>query len=147
MFQRPVLQVLHQLVRHESETASSSILRGSLNPVQSLGQVDQDPVTRQVEGKDPVTISSLGTNEMWRSGESEAQQMGDVGQDNMAQNFSIPARPRRRGIWRVDYGGYKDKTENILFLRDQTKEKLFLHYPVVYYVCNNIISKKPMYIP
>ena len=98
MFQRPVLQVLHQLVRHESETASSSILRGSLNPVQSLGQVDQDPVTRQVEGKDPVTISSLGTNEMWRSGESEAQQMGDVGQDNMAQNFSIPARPRRRGI-------------------------------------------------
>lgn len=32
---------------------------------------------RQVEGKNPVTIFSMATNEMWRSGESEAYQMGE----------------------------------------------------------------------
>jgi hypothetical protein len=32
---------------------------------------------RQVEGKNPVTIFSLATNEMWRSGDSEVYQMGE----------------------------------------------------------------------
>lgn len=49
----------------------------ALNRVQLLGRVGQDPVMRQVEGKNPVTIFSLATNEMWRSGESEAYQMGE----------------------------------------------------------------------
>ena len=49
----------------------------ALNRVQLLGRVGQDPVMRQVEGKNPVTIFSLATNEMWRSGENEAYQMGE----------------------------------------------------------------------
>lgn len=48
----------------------------ALNRVQLLGRVGQDPVMRQVEGKNPVTIFSLATNEMWKSGENEAYQMG-----------------------------------------------------------------------
>lgn len=49
----------------------------ALNRVQLLGRVGQDPVMRQVEGKNPVTIFSLATNEMWRSGENETYQMGE----------------------------------------------------------------------
>ena len=77
MFRRPVVQVLRQFVRHESEVASSLGLERSLNRVQLLGRVGQDPVMRQVEGKNPVTIFSLATNEMWRSGENETYQMGE----------------------------------------------------------------------
>lgn len=32
---------------------------------------------RQVEGKNPVTIFSLATNEMWRTGDSEVGQGGE----------------------------------------------------------------------
>ena len=77
MIRRPVLQVFRQFVRHESEVASSLVLERSLNRVQLLGRVGQDPVMRQVEGKNPVTIFSLATNEMWRSGDSEVYQMGE----------------------------------------------------------------------
>uniref|UniRef100_A0A9L0IW14 Single-stranded DNA-binding protein, mitochondrial n=1 Tax=Equus asinus TaxID=9793 RepID=A0A9L0IW14_EQUAS len=75
MFQKPVLQVLHQFVRHEPEITSSLVLERSLNPVQLLGQV--------------VTISSPATNEMWRSGESEAYQMGDVSQKTKWHKISV----------------------------------------------------------
>ncbi|EGW10123.1 Single-stranded DNA-binding protein, mitochondrial [Cricetulus griseus] len=80
MFRRPVLQVFHQFVRYESEVASSLVLERSMNRVQLLGRIGQDPVMRQVEGKNPVTIFSLATNEMWRSGDSEVNQVGDVSQ-------------------------------------------------------------------
>lgn len=35
---------------------------------------------RQVEGKNPVTIFSLATNEMWRTGDSEVGQGGESAQ-------------------------------------------------------------------
>lgn len=48
----------------------------AINRVQLLGRVGQDPVMRQVEGRNPVTIFSLATNEMWRSGEGETSTTG-----------------------------------------------------------------------
>ncbi|XP_039089981.1 single-stranded DNA-binding protein, mitochondrial isoform X1 [Hyaena hyaena] len=149
MFRRPVLQVFHQFVRRESEVASSLVLERSLNRVQLLGRVGQDPVMRQVEGKNPVTIFSLATNEMWRSGESEVYQMdlGDVSQKTTWHRISV-FRPGLRDVayqyvkkgsriyveGKVDYGEYTDKNnvrrqattiiaDNIIFLSDQTKEK------------------------
>ncbi|XP_021548593.1 single-stranded DNA-binding protein, mitochondrial isoform X2 [Neomonachus schauinslandi] len=115
-------QVFHQFVRRESEIASSLVLERSLNRVQLLGRVGQDPVMRQVEGKNPVTIFSLATNEMWRSGESEAYQMGDVSQKTTWHRISV-FRPGLRDVayqyvkkgsriyveGKVDYGEYTDK--------------------------------------
>ena len=48
----------------------------AINRVQLLGRVGQDPVMRQVEGRNPVTIFSLATNEMWRSGDGEISATG-----------------------------------------------------------------------
>uniref|UniRef100_A0AAA9RUM4 Single-stranded DNA-binding protein, mitochondrial n=1 Tax=Bos taurus TaxID=9913 RepID=A0AAA9RUM4_BOVIN len=139
--------VLRQFVRHESEVASSLVLERSLNRVQLLGRVGQDPVMRQVEGKNPVTIFSLATNEMWRSGENETYQMGDVSQKTTWHRISV-FRPGLRDVayqyvkkgsriyveGKVDYGEYTDKNnvrrqattiiaDNIIFLSDQIKEK------------------------
>lgn len=50
----------------------------AINRVQLLGRVGQDPVMRQVEGRNPVTIFSLATNEMWRSGDGETSPTGRV---------------------------------------------------------------------
>ncbi|XP_064230549.1 single-stranded DNA-binding protein, mitochondrial-like [Aotus nancymaae] len=147
MFRRPILQALHQFVRHASETAASLVLERSLNRVQLLGRVGQDPVLRQAEGKNPVTIFSLATNEMWRSGESEVYQMGDVSQKTRWHRISV-FRPGLRDVayqyvrkgsriyveGKIDYGEYMDKNnvrrqattiiaDNIIFLSDQTKEK------------------------
>ncbi|XP_049571071.1 single-stranded DNA-binding protein, mitochondrial isoform X1 [Orcinus orca] len=115
-------QVLHQFVRHESEIAGSLVLERSLNRVQLLGRVGQDPVMRQVEGKNPVTIFSLATNEMWRSGENETHQIGDVSQKTTWHRISV-FRPGLRDVayqyvkkgsriyveGKVDYGEYMDK--------------------------------------
>nr|XP_027808017.1 single-stranded DNA-binding protein, mitochondrial isoform X1 [Marmota flaviventris] len=139
--------VLHQFVRHESEVASSFVLERSLNRVQLLGRVGQDPVLRQAEGKNPVTIFSLATNEMWRSGESEEYQMGDISQKTTWHRISV-FRPGLRDVayqyvkkgsriyveGKIDYGEYMDKNnvrrqattiiaDNIIFLSDQTREK------------------------
>ena len=119
----------------------------ALNRVQLLGRVGQDPVMRQVEGKNPVTIFSLATNEMWRSGENETYQMGDVSQKTTWHRISV-FRPSLRDVayqyvktgsriyveGKVDYGEYTDKNnvrrqattiiaDNIIFLSDQMKEK------------------------
>lgn len=51
-------------------------LSPAINRVQLLGRVGQDPVMRQVEGRNPVTIFSMATNEMWRSGEGEMNTTG-----------------------------------------------------------------------
>lgn len=55
----------------------------AMNRVQLLGRVGQDPVMRQVDGKNPVTIFSLATNEMWRTGESEVTQGGEYAVSNV----------------------------------------------------------------
>ena len=119
----------------------------ALNRVQLLGRVGQDPVMRQVEGKNPVTIFSLATNEMWRSGENETYQMGDVSQKTTWHRISV-FRPSLRDVayqyvktgsriyveGKVDCGEYMDKNnvrrqattiiaDNIIFLSDQMKEK------------------------
>uniref|UniRef100_A0A8C5KNZ3 Single-stranded DNA-binding protein, mitochondrial n=1 Tax=Jaculus jaculus TaxID=51337 RepID=A0A8C5KNZ3_JACJA len=97
-------------------------LQDSLNRVQLLGRVGQDPVMRQVDGKNPVTIFSLATNEMWRSGDSEAYQIGDVSQKTTWHRISV-FRPGLRDVayqyvkkgsriyveGKVDYGEYMDK--------------------------------------
>ena len=115
--------------------------------MQLLGRVGQDPVMRQVKGKNPVTIFSLATNEMWRSGENETYQMGDVSQKTTWHRISV-FRPSLRDVayqyvktgsriyveGKVDYGEYMDKNnvrrqatkiiaDNIIFLSDQMKEK------------------------
>ncbi|XP_036616213.1 single-stranded DNA-binding protein, mitochondrial [Trichosurus vulpecula] len=147
MFRRPVLQVLGRFARHYSEGSTSLALERSLNRVQLLGRVGQDPVLRQSEGKNPVTIFSLATNEMWRSGESETSQQGDISQRTTWHRISV-FRPGLRDLayqyvkkgarifveGKIDYGEYVDKNnvrrqattiiaENIIFLSDYIKEK------------------------
>nr|XP_034984313.1 single-stranded DNA-binding protein, mitochondrial isoform X1 [Zootoca vivipara]XP_034984314.1 single-stranded DNA-binding protein, mitochondrial isoform X1 [Zootoca vivipara] len=151
MLRRPLLQVMRQFVRHESEsTTLPLVLERSLNRIQLLGRVGQDPVMRQVEGKNPVTIFSLATNEMWRSGESESFQgvdRGDITQKTTWHRISV-FRPGLRDVayqyvkkgariyveGKIDYGEYVDKNnvrrqattiiaDNIIFLSDLLREK------------------------
>ncbi|TSP25372.1 Single-stranded DNA-binding protein, mitochondrial [Bagarius yarrelli] len=81
-------QLLRQIVRQRS-TDTSLILERSINRVQLLGRVGQDPVMRQVEGRNPVTIFSMATNEMWRTGEGEVPQTGDVSQKTTWHRISV----------------------------------------------------------
>ncbi|XP_074024094.1 wee1-like protein kinase 2 isoform X1 [Numenius arquata] len=142
MLRRPVWQVLRQFVRHDSDTVTSLVLERSMNRVQLLGRVGQDPVMRQVEGKNPVTIFSLATNEMWRTGDSELNQGGDISQKTTWHRISV-FRPGLRDITyqyvkkgsriyvegKIDYGEYTDKNnvrrqattiiaDNVIFLSD-----------------------------
>ncbi|XP_053572226.1 single-stranded DNA-binding protein, mitochondrial isoform X2 [Bombina bombina] len=145
MFRRPVTQVLRQLVRNGStdSPSSSAILERSLNRVQLLGRVGQDPVMRQGDGKNPVTIFSLATNELWRSGEGEVfNPTGDINQKTTWHRISV-FRPGLRDVayqhvkkgarvyveGKIDYGEYTDKNnvrrqattviaDNIIFLSD-----------------------------
>ncbi|NWW47960.1 SSBP protein, partial [Pedionomus torquatus] len=100
----------------------------AMNRVQLLGRVGQDPVMRQVEGKNPVTIFSLATNEMWRTGDSELNQggesatSGDISQKTTWHRISV-FRPGLRDVTyqyvkkgsriyvegKIDYGEYTDK--------------------------------------
>ncbi|KAM4748099.1 single-stranded DNA-binding protein, mitochondrial [Rhinophrynus dorsalis] len=143
MFRRPVIQGLRQVIRCQSTDAANSILERSLNRVQLLGRVGQDPVMRQADGKNPVTIFSLATNELWRSGESEVFSTGgDINQKTTWHRISI-FRPGLRDVayqhvkkgariyveGKIDYGEYTDKNnvrrqattiiaDNIIFLSD-----------------------------
>ncbi|KAF2979846.1 hypothetical protein EK904_012870 [Melospiza melodia maxima] len=142
MWRRPAWQVLRQFVRHDSDTVNSLVLERSMNRVQLLGRVGQDPIMRQVEGKNPVTIFSLATNEMWRTGESEVGQGGDVSQKTTWHRISV-FRPGLRDVTyqyvrkgsrifvegKIDYGEYTDKNnvrrqattiiaDNVIFLSD-----------------------------
>ncbi|NWY65101.1 SSBP protein, partial [Erithacus rubecula] len=108
----------------------------AMNRVQLLGRVGQDPIMRQVEGKNPVTIFSLATNEMWRTGDSEVGQggeiwhlplsllctSGDISQKTTWHRISV-FRPGLRDVTyqyvrkgsrifvegKIDYGEYTDK--------------------------------------
>ncbi|XP_044533918.1 single-stranded DNA-binding protein, mitochondrial [Gracilinanus agilis] len=147
MFRRPIIQVFHLFGRHFSEGSTNLVLERSLNRVQLLGRVGQDPVLRQSDGKNPVTIFSLATNEMWRSGESEISQQSDVSQRTTWHRISV-FRPGLRDLayqyvkkgarifveGKIDYGEYTDKNnvrrqattiiaENIIFLSDFAREK------------------------
>uniref|UniRef100_A0A8C2UE88 Single stranded DNA binding protein 1 n=1 Tax=Coturnix japonica TaxID=93934 RepID=A0A8C2UE88_COTJA len=150
MWRRPAWQVLRQLVRHESgDTVGSLVLERSMNRVQLLGRVGQDPIMRQVDGKNPVTIFSLATNEMWRTGENEVAQTGDISQKTTWHRISV-FRPGLRDVTyqyvkkgsrlyvegKLDYGEYTDKNnvrrqattiiaDNVIFLSDNIKEKAF----------------------
>ncbi|NWV20108.1 SSBP protein, partial [Origma solitaria] len=104
-------------------------LVSAINRVQLLGRVGQDPIMRQVEGKNPVTIFSLATNEMWRTGDSEVSQGGesaralcDISQKTTWHRISV-FRPGLRDVTyqyvrkgarifvegKIDYGEYTDK--------------------------------------
>ncbi|XP_064370361.1 wee1-like protein kinase 2 [Dromaius novaehollandiae] len=147
MLRRPAWQMLRQFVRHESDTVGSLVLERSMNRVQLLGRVGQDPVMRQVDGKNPVTIFSLATNEMWRTGESEVTQGGDISQKTTWHRISV-FRPGLRDVTyqyvkkgarlyvegKIDYGEYTDRNnvrrqattiiaDNVIFLTDSIKEK------------------------
>ncbi|XP_014792800.1 PREDICTED: wee1-like protein kinase 2 isoform X1 [Calidris pugnax] len=142
MLRRAAWQVLRQFVRHESDTVTSLVLERSMNRVQLLGRVGQDPIMRQVEGKNPVTIFSLATNEMWRTGDSELNQGGDISQKTTWHRISV-FRPGLRDVTyqyvkkgsriyvegKLDYGEYTDKNnvrrqattiiaDNVIFLSD-----------------------------
>nr|XP_028601941.1 single-stranded DNA-binding protein, mitochondrial isoform X4 [Podarcis muralis] len=133
----------------ESSRNVAQALTAALNRIQLLGRVGQDPVMRQVEGKNPVTIFSLATNEMWRSGESESFQgdRGDITQKTTWHRISV-FRPGLRDVayqyvkkgariyveGKIDYGEYVDKNnvrrqattiiaDNIIFLSDLLREK------------------------
>ncbi|KAM5171410.1 single-stranded DNA-binding protein, mitochondrial [Mantella aurantiaca] len=142
MLRRAAAQVLRQSVRFQSY--DSGILERSVNKVQILGRVGQDPVMRQAESKNPVTIFSVATNEMWRTGESEVYTAGgDINQKTTWHRVSV-FRPGLRDIayqhikkgsrvyieGKLDYGEYVDKNnvrrqattiiaDNIIFLGDQ----------------------------
>ncbi|XP_017266976.1 single-stranded DNA-binding protein, mitochondrial [Kryptolebias marmoratus] len=134
-------QVFRQVVRNRSTDVNFTLER-SINRVQLLGRVGQDPVMRQVEGRNPVTIFSLATNEMWRSGDGEMTSTGDVSQKTMWHRVSV-FKPGLRDVayqhvkkgarilveGKLDYGEYVDKNqvrrqattiiaENIVFLSD-----------------------------
>ncbi|XP_073506263.1 single-stranded DNA-binding protein, mitochondrial [Phyllobates terribilis] len=141
MFRRVATQIFQQSVRFQS--TESGVLERSLNRVQILGRVGQDPVMRQAEGKNPVTIFSVATNELWRSGESEVYQTtGDINQKTTWHRISV-FRPGLRDVayqhikkgarvyveGKIDYGEYVDKNnvrrqattiiaDNIIFLSD-----------------------------
>lgn len=147
MLRRASLQILRQVVRHRS-TDPSLILERSINRVQLLGRVGQDPVMRQVEGRNPVTIFSLATNEMWRSGDGEMNQgSGDISQKTTWHRVSI-FKPGLRDVayqyvkkgsrilveGKLDYGEYVDKNQvrrqattiiadNIVFLSDNIRDR------------------------
>ncbi|KAK1167221.1 single-stranded DNA-binding protein, mitochondrial isoform X1 [Acipenser oxyrinchus oxyrinchus] len=148
MFRRASVQVFRQYVRHQSNEMNSLILERSMNRVQLLGRVGQDPVMRQVEGRNPVTIFSMATNEMWRSGEGDTTSTGDVSQKTTWHRISV-FRPGLRDVayqyvkkgarvlveGKLDYGEYVDKNnvrrqattiiaDNIVFLSDTLKEKV-----------------------
>ncbi|XP_043943984.1 single-stranded DNA-binding protein, mitochondrial isoform X2 [Protopterus annectens] len=122
MSRRTAMRILQMLCRHQSSEVSSFVLERSLNRVQLLGRVGQDPVMRQVDGKNPVTIFSLATNEMWRSGEAEVFQTGDISQKTTWHRISV-FRPGLRDVayqyvkkgariyveGKIDYGEYTDK--------------------------------------
>ncbi|PWA30226.1 hypothetical protein CCH79_00014909 [Gambusia affinis] len=137
-------KIFRQLVRHSS-TDANLILERSINRVQLLGRVGQDPVMRQVEGRNPVTIFSLATNEMWRSGEGETSATGDVSQKTTWHRVSV-FKPGLRDVaynyvkkgilveGKLDYGEYVDKNQvrrqvttiiadNIVFLSDNIRDR------------------------
>ncbi|KAF5891524.1 single-stranded DNA-binding protein, mitochondrial [Clarias magur] len=121
MKSRVQFHLFRQISRHRS-TDASLILERSINRVQLLGRVGQDPVMRQVEGRNPVTIFSMATNEMWRSGEGEISQTGDVSQKTTWHRISV-FKPGLRDVaynyvkkgsrvlveGKLDYGEYVDK--------------------------------------
>ncbi|CAJ1054551.1 single-stranded DNA-binding protein%2C mitochondrial [Xyrichtys novacula] len=146
MFRRASAQILRQAVRYNS-TDTSLILERSINRVQLLGRVGQDPVMRQVDGRNPVTIFSLATNEMWRSGEGEGNPAGDVSQKTTWHRVSV-FKPGLRDVayqyvkkgsrilveGKLDYGEYVDKNQvrrqattiiadNIIFLSDNIRDR------------------------
>ncbi|KAL4625022.1 single-stranded DNA-binding protein, mitochondrial [Arapaima gigas] len=139
-------QVLKHFIRHVT-TDSSLVLERSINRVQVLGRVGQDPLMRQVDGRNPVTIFSVATNEMWRSGDGEATQ-GDVSQKTTWHRISV-FKPGLRDVayqyvkkgsrvlveGKLDYGEYVDKNnvrrqattiiaDNIIFLSETMREKI-----------------------
>ncbi|XP_051911895.1 single-stranded DNA-binding protein, mitochondrial [Hippocampus zosterae] len=146
MWRRGSAQVFRQLIRN-STTDSSLILERSINRVQLLGRVGQEPVMRQVDGRNPVTIFSLATNEMWRSGEGETSSSGDISQKTTWHRVSI-FKPGLRDVayqyvkkgarilveGKLDYGEYVDKNQvrrqattiiadNIIFLSDNVRDR------------------------
>ncbi|XP_033989331.1 single-stranded DNA-binding protein, mitochondrial [Trematomus bernacchii] len=151
MLRNASAQIFRQVVRYKS-TETSLILERSINRVQVLGRVGQDPVMRQVEGRNPVTIFSVATNEMWRSGEGEAETgtgtTGDISQKTTWHRVSV-FKPGLRDVayqyvkkgtrilveGKLDYGEYVDKNQvrrqattiiadNIVFLSDNFREQI-----------------------
>ncbi|XP_051276175.1 single-stranded DNA-binding protein, mitochondrial [Dicentrarchus labrax] len=146
MLRRASVQIFRQAVRYCSADQNLS-LEKSINRVQLLGRVGQDPVMRQADGRNPVTIFSVATNEMWRTGEGEITSMGDVSQKTTWHRVSV-FKPGLRDVayqhikkgsrvlveGKIDYGDYVDKNQirrqattiiadNIIFLTDIMREK------------------------
>ncbi|KAI3366611.1 hypothetical protein L3Q82_009291, partial [Scortum barcoo] len=123
MLRSATAQLFRQAVRYMS-TETNFILERSINRVQLLGRVGQDPVMRQVEGRNPVTIFSVATNEMWRSGEGEMSSTGDISQKTTWHRVSV-FKPGLRDVayqyvkkgsrilveGKLDYGEYVDKNQ------------------------------------
>ncbi|XP_041636276.1 single-stranded DNA-binding protein, mitochondrial [Cheilinus undulatus] len=147
MFRSASAQIFRQAVRYRS-TDTNLILERSINRVQLLGRVGQDPVMRQVDGRNPVTIFSMATNEMWRSGDSETSTAGDISQKTTWHRISV-FKPGLRDVayqyvkkgsrilvdGKLDYGEYVDKNQvrrqattiiadNIVFLSESVRDKL-----------------------
>ncbi|XP_034019067.1 single-stranded DNA-binding protein, mitochondrial [Thalassophryne amazonica] len=146
MLRRASAQIFRQMVRHMS-TQSTFSLERSINRVQLLGRVGQEPVMRQADGRNPVTIFSIATNEMWRTGETEGNTAGDISQKTTWHRVSV-FKPGLRDVayqyihkgsrilveGKLDYGEYVDKNQvrrqattiiadNIIFLSDNIKER------------------------
>ncbi|KAG9339088.1 hypothetical protein JZ751_024117 [Albula glossodonta] len=136
-------QLLRQFVRHRSTDMTLS-LEKSINRVQLLGRVGQDPVMRQVDGRNPVTIFSMATNEMWRGVDGDPR---DVSQKTTWHRISV-FKPGLRDVayqyvkkgsrvlveGKLDYGEYVDKNsvkrqattiiaDNIIFLGDNVRDR------------------------
>ncbi|XP_024613850.1 single-stranded DNA-binding protein, mitochondrial [Neophocaena asiaeorientalis asiaeorientalis] len=128
MFRRPVVQVLHQFVRHESEIAGSLVLERCKYFYSLLLS---------------LSCQRIFLSPIWLSKSSK----GDVSQKTTWHRISV-FRPGLRDVayqyvkkgsriyveGKVDYGEYMDKNnvrrqattiiaDNIIFLSDQTKEK------------------------
>lgn len=160
------LQILRQMVRYRS-TDTSLILERSINRVQLLGRVGQDPVMRQVEGRNPVTIFSVATNEMWRSGDGEMTSTGDISQKTTWHRVSV-FKPGLRDVayqyvkkgsrilveGKLDYGEYVDKNQvrrqattiiadNIVFLSDNVRDRTWRIFPTHFFFLYRNKTEEP----
>ncbi|XP_032805157.1 single-stranded DNA-binding protein, mitochondrial [Petromyzon marinus] len=147
MFRRPLFKLARGLMTSEAGDAAALKLEKSLNRVQLLGRVGQDSMVRQAEGRFPVTIFSMATNEVWKGQEVASNtDTGDLTQKTTWHRVSV-FKPGLREVafqyvkkgvrvyveGRLEYGEYTDKNnvkrsatsiiaEQIIFLSDPERD-------------------------
>uniref|UniRef100_UPI0035901D72 single-stranded DNA-binding protein, mitochondrial n=1 Tax=Myxine glutinosa TaxID=7769 RepID=UPI0035901D72 len=147
MFKRTTLKLSHLIVRMASSESFPYTLEKSMNRVQLLGRVGQDPVMRNLDGRNSVTVFSVATNETWKQAGNDGAGSGEITQKTSWHRISV-FRPGLRNLayeyikkgsrvyveGRLDYAEYVDKystkrqatnilADHIIFLTDPHKDE------------------------